>query len=223
MTKTKLSLVIFDADGLLLDTEEIWHQAWQEAGLQLGIDHGGDLFLKIVGLTGQDADRVIQNLVQDQPLAVKLLHLAARLGRSRMKQGPIPLRPYARETVLAFQQRGVRTALATTTFRQATLEHLAAAGVADLFPEIICGDEVKHRKPDPEIYLRVLRETGVHKKEAVVLEDSRYGVEAAWRAGLACIQVPDLYPADEETRAMALAVAEDLRQAYTIIQAHWAF
>lgn len=79
----------------------------------------------------------------------------------------------------------------------------------------MCGDEVAKRKPDPEIYLTVLEKTGTSKEEALILEDTNYGVEAAYRAGVDVIMVPSINPAGEVDRKRALAVLNRLTEVFS--------
>ena len=90
------------------------------------------------------------------------------------------------------EQHHIKMAVATTTRRELTEQRLKKIGVYDRFDYVLCGDEVTKRKPDPEIYLSVLKKMDTDARNALVLEDSGVGVEAAYRAGIDCIQVPDL-------------------------------
>ena len=101
-------------------------------------------------------------------------------------------------------------AVATTTRRDLTEQRLKKIGVYDCFEYVLCGDEVAKRKPNPEIYLSVLKKMNTKAENTIVLEDSSVGVEAAYRAGIDCIQVPDLIAPTEVQKKQTVYTAKDL-------------
>ena len=109
-------------------------------------------------------------------------------------------------------------AVATTTRRELTEQRLKKIGVFDRFDYVLCGDEVTKRKPNPEIYETVLKKMGVTNKNALVLEDSVVGVEAAYRAGIDCIQVPDLIAPTEVQEKQTICIVRDLTEARDYIK-----
>ena len=106
-----------------------------------------------------------------------------------------------------------RRAIATTTDRINTMKRLSQFGLMKRFMFAVCGDEVKNRKPDPEIYLKVLEKADVPAEKAIVLEDTGYGVLAANRAGIKVIMVPSVNSPTEKDRKLALAVVASLHDA----------
>ena len=99
-----------------------------------------------------------------------------------------------------------------------TEQRLKKIGVFDRFDYVLCGDEVTKRKPNPEIYETVLKKMGVTNKNALVLEDSVVGVEAAYRAGIDCIQVPDLIAPTEVQEKQTICIVRDLTEARDYIK-----
>ena len=112
----------------------------------------------------------------------------------------------------------IKKAVATTTRRELTEERLKRVGVYDRFDYVLCGDEVINRKPDPEIYLSVLKKMDTDARNALVLEDSVVGVEAAYRACIDCIQVPDLIAPTEVQKKQTIYTAKDLIEAKDYIK-----
>ena len=162
-----LELVVFDVDGLMLDTESVWKEAFDQAGDKYGIQNmGSTLFPKLDFL---DAHHI-------------------------------------------------KKAVATTTRRELTEERLKRVGVYDRFDYVLCGDEVINRKPDPEIYLSVLKKMDTDARNALVLEDSVVGVEAAYRAGIDCIQVPDIIAPTDVQKKQTVYTAKDLMEARDYIK-----
>lgn len=185
--------VIFDFDGLILETELPDFQSWQEI-YQL---YGGNLslatWLPLIG-TGS-ASRTFHP--HD--------HLEAQLGRSlnreeirtKRRQRYIdlvaaqPLLPGVEALIAEAEQRSLRLAIASSSSREWVVGHLARRGLAAHFDCIVCGDEVARTKPHPDVYQAVLTKLGIQAKQAIALEDSPNGVLAAKQANIFCVAVPN--------------------------------
>jgi HAD superfamily hydrolase (TIGR01509 family) len=185
-----VKLVVFDFDGLILDTEAPVYDAWQELYREHGCALDFDKWAVCIG-TDDTFDPC-----QD---------LAARLGR-RLDSVLLQQRHRARTDELIATQvvlpgvlerleeaagLGVALGVASSSSRQWVEGHLGRLGLRDRFQVIRCSDDVPRVKPDPALYLAVLGATGVRAEEAVALEDSPNGVLAAKRAGMACVAVPN--------------------------------
>jgi len=212
-----LELVVFDVDGLMLDTESVWKEAFDKAGDKYGISGLGDtLFPSLIGKRLEDEqellDRLLPSGIQD-----KLLDDWRQIGLSSFEK-EVPVKPGLYEMLDFLEQHHIKKAVATTTRRELTEERLKRVGVYDRFDYVLCGDEVTNRKPDPEIYLSVLKKMDTDARNALVLEDSVVGVEAAYRAGIDCIQVPDLIAPTEVQEKQTVYTAKDLMEARDYIK-----
>ncbi len=92
-----------------------------------------------------------------------------------------------------------------------TIERLTRVNLINRFDYVLCGDEVVKRKPNPEIYQKVLKYFDVSPKDALVLEDSFVGVEAAYKAQIPCIMVPDLLPPQSKQKKETVAIVSSLK------------
>ena len=212
-----LELVVFDVDGLMLDTESVWKEAFDQAGNKFGIQNmGSTLFPQLIGKSGRDEKEVLdQYLSQDiQELVIKEWE---RIGYGMLEK-EVPVKPGLYEMLDFLEQHHIKMAVATTTRRELTEERLKRVGVYDRFDYVLCGDEVTNRKPDPEIYLSVLKKMDTDARNALVLEDSVVGVEAAYRAGIDCIQVPDLIAPTEVQKKQTICIVNDLMEAKDYIK-----
>lgn len=220
--KTEKELVIFDVDGLLLDTEAVWMKAWKQTGNQLGIPDADAVFRQVAGISGEALRAVVYRCLSDPVLADQLIAQSRENGMKLLETELQP-KPGASGLLAWLREQGVGIAVATTTVRDLTLDRLTRTGLLDQIDILICGDQVVNRKPDPEIYLTILAAAGTAADRAVVLEDSHYGVEAAANAGIDCIQVPDLNPADEHTAGLAVHVADSLTEALAFMRENYTF
>lgn len=212
-----LELVIFDVDGLMIDTESVWKNAFDKVGDKYGIPNLGDtLFPSLIGKRLEDEqellDRLLPSDIQD-----KLLNEWRQIGLGSLER-EVPVKPGLYEMLDYLEQHHIKMAVATTTRRDLTEQRLKKIRVYDRFDYVLCGDEVTKRKPDPEIYLSVLKRMDTDARNALVLEDSVVGVEAAYRAGIDCIQVPDLIAPTEVQEKQTICIVKDLMEARDYIQ-----
>lgn len=212
-----LELVVFDVDGLMLDTESVWKEAFDQAGNKYGMQNmGSTLFPKLIGKSGRDEKEVLDRYLSSdiQELVIKEWE---RIGYGMLEK-EVPVKPGLNEILDFLDAYHIKKAVATTTRRELTEERLKRVGVYDRFDYVLCGDEVKNRKPDPEIYLSVLHKMNTKAENAIVLEDSSVGVEAAYRASIDCIQVPDLIAPTEVQKEQTICIVKDLMEARDYIK-----
>ena len=212
-----LELVVFDVDGLMLDTESVWKIAFDKAGDKYGIkDMGSTLFPKLIGKSGRDEKEVLDRYLSSD-IQELVIQEWERIGYGMLEK-EVPVKPGLNEILDFLDAHHIKKAVATTTRRELTEERLKRVGVYDRFDYVLCGDEVTNRKPDPEIYLSVLHKMNTKAENAIVLEDSSVGVEAAYRASIDCIQVPDLIAPTEVQKEQTICIVKDLMEARDYIK-----
>ena len=212
-----LELVVFDVDGLMIDTESVWKDAFDKAGDKYGIPNLGDtLFPSLIGKRLEDEQELV-NRILPSDIQDKLLSDWRKIGLSSLEK-EVPVKPGLYEMLDFLEQYHIKMAVATTTRRELTEQRLKKIGVYDRFDYVLCGDEVTNRKPDPEIYLSVLKKMNTKAENAIVFEDSGVGVEAAYRAGIDCIQVLDLIAPTEVQKKQTICIVNDLMEAKDYIK-----
>ena len=212
-----LELVVFDVDGLMIDTESVWKNAFDKAGDKYGIPNLGDtLFPSLIGKRLEDEQELLDRLLPSD-IQNQLINEWRQIGLGSLER-EVPVKPGLYEMLDYLEQHHIKMAVATTTRRELTEQRLKKIGVYDRFEYVLCGDEVTKRKPDPEIYLSVLHKMNTKAENAIVLEDSSVGVEAAYRAGIDCIQVPDLIAPTEIQKKQTIYTAKDLMEARDYIE-----
>ena len=213
-----LDLVIFDVDGLMLDTERIWQEVWRDVARDYVLeDVGASLFMKVVGYSGDTVREILQKELQGHCTPDEFLQTARKEGLERLKT-QLKVKPGVYDILSFLKQKKIKTAVATSTSRLLTEERLKRVGLYDEFSCICCGDEVRNKKPSPDIYLEVLRKTGINNQRALVFEDSKVGITAAYRANIPCIMVPDLKEPEPEQIKMVKQVLPSLKLAVPIIE-----
>lgn len=213
----KLDLVVFDVDGTLLNTEARWQEAWATIGEKYGVpDLGVTLFLKCVGKSGKEEIEFIENFLEERNLPNTILKEANTYGLQLLNEH-IDVKPGAIELLNHIKTLEIPMGVATATRRDWTIERLTRCGLIDYFDYILCGDEVTKRKPNPESYLKILQHFNVEANNALVLEDSLTGVEAAYRANIPCVMIPDLVPPTEVQVKQTIAIVETLHEVIDMI------
>ena len=219
MTAAGVQAVIFDLDGLMLDSQRMATDAWTRAVASMGYRLTQELNLQLIGRNARDSDAILRaSLGEDFPVGAA--RHTARQFFSDLTQGrSIPVKPGLGALLDFLEARAVQTAVATSTPRAACVRHLQSAHLLERFAVLVGGDEVATGKPAPDIFLTAARLLGTRPEHCVVLEDSFAGIRAAHAAGMIPIMVPDLLPPDEDIRALAYRVVQNLDQARDVIAA----
>jgi HAD superfamily hydrolase (TIGR01509 family) len=200
--------VIFDMDGLLLDSEPLYRVTWQTAAAELGCAIDDELYAQFVGRGNDEAERILSERFGD---ALPLDEFRIRWRRDwdeRLARAPLARKPGAIELLDHLDARFIPKGLATSSPRSIALACLG--DLATRFAALAFGDEVAHSKPDPELFLLTSQRLGIAPSQCLVLEDSEAGVRAARAAGMEVIIVPDLIEPSEEIAKMALRVCRSL-------------
>jgi HAD superfamily hydrolase (TIGR01509 family) len=198
-----LQAVMFDMDGLLVDSEPLWFEAesavmarlggaWSEADQQVLV--GGSMSTTVTYLLSK-ATRQVERAVVARWLIDTMVEL--------LSTRPLPVLPGAAELVGEVAAAQLPFALVTSSEPEVVDAVLSRLGVA--FPVIVCGADVSHAKPDPEGYLLAAAKLGVDPRQCIALEDSPNGVAAAEAAGYLTVAVPSVVPITERPGRVVLS------------------
>jgi len=209
LARQLIRALIFDFDGLILETEEPIYRSWKEVYEASGVALPFELWVKTVGSSNQAFH---PQLYLEERLGVPLSQdvLDRRVARRVELVLAEPLRPGVVDLANAARAAGMKVGVASSSSRDWVKGHLERLGIAELFDCLRARDDVEHVKPEPDLYLASLDCLGVAAAEAVAIEDSPNGVIAAKRAGLRCVAVPnritaglDLSQADLQLTSLA--------------------
>ena len=203
--------VIFDMDGLLLDTETLWHESEVELFRRHGVEFTREDQLAVIGTSRVITSRYFaERLGWPIERGDELVDEMVGLMHDRVRR-QVDARPGAVELIDGLRRLdGVRLGLASNSPRFLVDEALESSGFADAFEAIVTADDVEHAKPAPDIYLRACALLGVAPSDAVALEDSASGVTAAKAAGLTCIAVPLFAETDVSAADRVIESLEEL-------------
>ncbi|GCE45739.1 HAD superfamily hydrolase (TIGR01509 family)/HAD superfamily hydrolase (TIGR01549 family) [Thermosporothrix hazakensis] len=188
-----LKAVIFDFDGLIIDTElpefETWRETFQAFGGTLNLEK----WLPMVGSGTSTAPFDIYAYLEEQAGRTldKEAIRAERQQRYLEKIATQPLLPGVEKLIYEAHQQGIAVAVASSSTRSWVEGHLKERGLLNYFHSITTADEVEFAKPRPDIYLKALQKLNIQPHEAIALEDSLHGMRAAKAAGIYCIVVPN--------------------------------
>jgi HAD superfamily hydrolase (TIGR01509 family) len=211
--------VLFDLDGLILDTEAIVWEIMPVVAAQFGVSLERTLFLELIGRHGPDVeDRLLAAWGRDFPLE-DFKRGTQAAWRAYTDSKPIPVKPGLDALIACLDRRGIKRAIATSTRHARALHKLDCAGLAGRFDTVIGGDMVREGKPAPDIYLLAAERLGVAATECVVLEDSEPGARAGLAAGATVLLIPDMKPPSDELKTLVHAVLPSLDHAMELIEA----
>lgn len=202
--------VIFDLDGVVLDSEPIYRACWQRAAAELGYPVSDGLYARVLGRTNGDAERILSaELGESFPHGEFHARWTRYFGQV-LEARPIPRKRGVNELLDFLEARRIRKALATSTERDMAMQSLGA--LRRRFDVIVTGDEIERGKPAPDIFLTAAQRAGLPPDRCLAIEDSEAGVRAAHAAGMPVVLVPDLHEPDENVLGLVAGVCHSLEE-----------
>ncbi|THF78059.1 HAD family hydrolase [Cohnella fermenti] len=183
--------LVFDFDGTIIDTETAWYVAFREAYAEHGVTLTLEQYSQCIG-TSLGLFNPYEHLKTHHGIE---LDLAEFRDSVRARHAELMKREAVRPGVEAFlkaaKEAGLKLAVASSSAREWVVAHLEQLGLTEYFTCIRTADDVRHVKPNPELYLKALDGLGVEACEAIAIEDSPNGAKAALAAGMACVLAPN--------------------------------
>ncbi|MFR3340802.1 MAG: HAD-IA family hydrolase [Lachnospira pectinoschiza] len=213
-----VSGIIFDMDGVLIDSERQSNEGWLWAAGQLEVDMPMWLIDSFKGAPAELCCKFFDDYykgVIDYWEAKELR--TQHVYKIRETEG-IPVKKGVKDIFEYIRNNGLKCAVATSTRRESAEKTLHEIGVWDYLDAVVYGDEVERGKPEPDIFLRAAKAIGVNPSEAVVVEDSINGIKAGYAAGMRVVHIPDTIAIDDDIRKLTYMVCDDLNGLIDVVE-----
>ncbi|MDE5696084.1 MAG: HAD family phosphatase [Lachnospiraceae bacterium] len=213
-----IKAVIFDMDGVLIDTEKHYNAAWCEAAHMAGFkDFKREHALMLRSCDARLAAEMMKDIFGAGFDYFAIREVRRSLVAERLEKYGLEKKSGIDEILAFLRESGIKAAVATATPIGLTLQHLEKIGVKDQFDKIVSAKQVAHGKPAPDVYLYACEQIGERPSDCIAVEDSPNGIKSAYAAGCKPVMVPDLTQPDEEISPLLYAVADSLADISRII------
>ena len=210
--------ILFDMDGLILDTEKLYTRFWQEAANALGYPMTKEQAMGLRSLNKEIGAAKLKSYF-DRPIDYEAVRTKrVELMSAYIDENGVEAKPGIVELLTFLKEKGIKTAIATSSPIERTIKYLTSVGLKDSFDELISGYMVKNGKPYPDIYLLAAEKLGLRPNECLALEDSPSGILSGSRAGCYPIMIPDQDEPTEETEKILFAKVDSLEKIIVLLK-----
>jgi HAD superfamily hydrolase (TIGR01509 family) len=211
MRRRMPAAVIFDNDGLTLDTEHTWTRAESALYARYGTEFTLDHKREMLGTSGLRSALTMERHLGQPGRGDELRVELRELVHAELDGAGVEPMPGALELLAALRERAIPIGLATNSGREFATRALRAAGLLDRFAAVVSGHDVAHPKPSPDVYLDAAAQLGAEPAACVALEDSETGVAAAKAAGMTVVGVPSFPGIDLDAADLVVPSLRDPR------------
>ncbi|MDO5409777.1 MAG: HAD family phosphatase [Lachnospiraceae bacterium] len=216
--KRRIQGVLFDMDGLVLDTEKLYTRFWQEAAHCLGYPMTREQALGMRSMNRKAGEALIKSYFGPNTSYLEIRSKRMELMDAFIEKEGVALKPGIHELLHYLKEHGIRTAIATSSPLERTLKYLASVNMENSFDAITSVYMVEHGKPEPDIYIYAAHKLGLNPGECLALEDSPSGLTAARKAGCLPVMIPDQDQPDEETKKLLFTKVERLDDVIGVVE-----
>ena len=209
--------VLFDMDGVVLDTEKLYARFWREAAAALGHSMSYEQALGMRSLSNTAGQAQLESYFGKGVSRAEFRAKRIELMDAYIDVHGVDLKPGIRELLDFLDEHGIKAAITTSSPLERVRRYLGPHGLLERFQRLCSGAEVAHGKPEPDIYLHGAACLGLKPEECLAIEDSPAGVLSAYRAGCMTVMVPDLDQPDGETEKLLFAKADSLTDVIGLI------
>ena len=210
--------LIFDMDGLLLDTERYYFRYWMQSAAEFGFSMKPRHALAIRSLSSSYAQRYLVRELGESFDYHAVRSRRRELIREAIEKYGIQMKPGVKELLAYCKENNIVTAVATATSTENAAAHLKSVGICDDFSVIVGGDSIANGKPAPDIYLKAAAALSLEPAHCFALEDSPNGILAAFSAGCQPVLIPDLTEPDEMLKPLLYACVPTLADVIPLIE-----
>lgn len=216
--KTPVRGVLFDMDGLVLDTEKLYTRFWMESARDLGFPMTFQQALGLRSLNRTAGQEKLWEYFGPGISYTEVRNHRIELMDAHIEKYGVEVKPGIFELMDFLQDRGIATAITSSSPMENIRRHLGAHGLVERFDQLCSGYAVPRGKPEPDIYLYGAQSLGLKPGECLALEDSPTGILSAFRAGCLPVMIPDQDQPDEKTTELLYARADSLRDIIELVK-----
>lgn len=214
----KIKAVIFDMDGIILDTETLLSKYWRQAAKEFGFRMTYEQSLELRSLAGEYASPLLKKYFGEGFDYATVRERRKKLMEKDIAENGLKKKKGIDEALDRIEKLGLQKALATATDIERATRYLNKTGLYDKFDAICCGPMAKHGKPAPDIYLLAAEKLGLTPQECAAVEDSPNGITSAYRAGMFPIMIPDLSQPDSELKKLLYKKCDSLKELPDVLE-----
>ncbi len=209
--------IIFDMDGLMIDSERVTYEIYEEILNEQGqVAMGEDFYCSMIGSNHKDNLIRLKNKFTNVDCEEMVAEVYRRIAKKFDLEGPT-VKPGLFKLLEYLKANQYKTMVATSSSRHRVDDILAKAKLTEYFDDVICGDEIKNGKPAPDIFLEAIKKLQVNSDEAYVLEDSPAGIQASVSAAIKVIAIPDMVKIEGQPLEQAHTVLPTLNEVITYL------
>lgn len=205
-----IKAVIFDMDGVILNTEPLLAKYWCMAAREFGFPMEYEQALTLRSMCEKYASPFLKKTFGESFDYRTVRARRKELMNRDIEENGLELKPGIKELLDYIDTTRIKKAIATATDMERAERYLDSVGLYDRFDKICCGPMVKNGKPDPDLYLFAAEQIGISPSECIAIEDSPNGIKSAYGAGMNTIMVPDLSQPDSELEKMLFRKCDSL-------------
>jgi HAD superfamily hydrolase (TIGR01509 family) len=210
--------VLFDMDGVVLDTEKLYMRFWREAAIALGYPMTDEQAMGMRSLNNEAGQAQLESYFGPGVSRKALREKRIELMDAYIQEHGVELKPGVFQLLDYLKAQKIPTAITTSSPMERVRRYLGSMGLTERFDCLCSGHDVPKGKPEPDIYLYGAHSVGIAPEECLALEDSYAGIVSAHRAGCLPVMVPDLDEPDEATKKLLFARCDHLDDVINLIR-----
>ena len=207
-----ITAVIFDMDGLMIDSERVTFEGYKHVLAKHNLTLSLEAYKTLLGKPVKAVYELFHKDYGDDFDVEETIKAVHQYMADLFDQEGVPLKKGLLELLIYLKENNYKTIVATSSTRKRVDHILGLADIIKYFDDSICGDEVTHGKPHPEVFLRACEKLGVNPSDAIVLEDSEAGIQAAYSGNIDVICIPDMKYPEQEFEKMTTKILDSLDQ-----------
>lgn len=213
-----MKAVIFDMDGVLIDSEPVSKQAFAKAFAVVDIEFTEDMYQKILGRSLRDIEQFLAEYYQSDQLAAKIIEIREEEFAQHYRDHPVAVKTGVFELLDCLDSRKMKKAVATSAKQSIAEGLLKQSGLLNRMEAHCYGSEVEEAKPNPELFLKAASRLGISPEQAYVIEDSQSGIIAANRGGFVPVYVPEEQDEFPENNVYNYSLFKNLTEFHKVLR-----